>query len=128
WMGSTWRAVADPTVSFRYNVTPMMTGNLLDLMFDGQSSITARSASAAPGHFVGNAAAGPQDPDEYGIYAGAKPEFLAISEWVSPDAPRDELVAVTAALAPGSGSEIEGQFVETAIYADLLLPAKASGS
>ncbi|MET0813502.1 MAG: hypothetical protein ABWY03_10625, partial [Microbacterium sp.] len=44
WMGSTWRAVADPTVSFRYNVTPMMTGNLLDLMFDGQSSITARSA------------------------------------------------------------------------------------
>ena len=48
WMGSTWRAVADPTVSFAYNVTPMMTGNLLDLMFDGQSSITARGGAAAP--------------------------------------------------------------------------------
>ncbi len=60
WMGSTWRAVADPTVSFAYNVTPMMTGNLLDLMFDGQSSITARGAAAGPvPRFVGNAASGP---------------------------------------------------------------------
>ena len=44
WMGSTWRTVADPTVGFRYNVTPMMTGSLLDMTFDGQSAITMRGA------------------------------------------------------------------------------------
>ncbi|MET0735308.1 MAG: hypothetical protein ABWY55_06665 [Microbacterium sp.] len=131
WMASTWRAVADPTVSFRYNVTPMMTGNLLDLMFDGQSSITARGPVAElveSRHFVGNAASGPDDTAEYDMYAGAKPEFLAVSEWVSPDAPREQLMAVTAALAPGSGSELENGYVETAIYADLRLPSTRPGT
>ncbi len=42
WMGSSWRAVADPTVDFDYNVTPFMVGNLADLEFDGQTSITQR--------------------------------------------------------------------------------------
>ena len=42
WMGSTWRAVADPTVGFDYNVTPHMVGNLADLAFDGQTAITQR--------------------------------------------------------------------------------------
>ena len=46
WMASTWRAVTDPTVHFRYNITPMMVGNLLDLPFDGQSAITARAGGS----------------------------------------------------------------------------------
>ena len=120
WMSSSWRAVADPTVGFAYNVTPMMTGNLLDLMFDGQSSITGRYASARTGvRFVGNAERGPDDPVEYEVYTGDKAEMLAVSPWVAPDAPRDELVAVTRALSPGSGSPLENGYVETAIYADL---------
>ncbi|MGI8754933.1 MAG: hypothetical protein ACR2MB_03545, partial [Acidimicrobiales bacterium] len=119
WMGSTWRAVADPTVGFRYNVTPMMVGNLLDLMFDGQSSITARGHTGAGMHFVGNAEWGEVDPPEYEVYAGDKPEFLAISPWVVPDASRDELMALSNALAPGSGAPIENAYIETAIYADL---------
>ncbi|WP_187264864.1 hypothetical protein [Homoserinibacter sp. GY 40078] len=119
WMGSTWRAVADPTVRFTYNVTPMMTGNLLDLMFDGQSSITSREHRGVPTRFVGDQAPGPLDPAEYAVYAGDKAEFLAVAPWVVPDGDRDELMAVTAALAPGSGSPIENGYVETAIYADL---------
>lgn len=119
WMASTWRAVADPTVGFRYNVTPMMTGNLLDLPFDGQSSITARGASAPGAHFVGNAAASAQDPAEYAVYAGAKAELLAVAPWVVADDDRDELQAVMAALLPGSGDDRENGYVETAIFADL---------
>lgn len=119
WMGSTWRAVADPTVRFRYNVTPMMTGNLLDLMFDGQSSITGRGHLGAGMRFVGNATPGADDPAEYEVYAGDKPEFMATSPWLVPDAPRDQLMALTQAVAPGSGSPLENGYIETAIYADL---------
>ena len=119
WMGSTWRAVADPSVRFRYNVTPMMTGNLLDLMFDGQSSITARGHAGEGAHFVGTLEKGELDPAEYDVYGGEKAEFLAVSPWLVTDASREQLLAITGALAPGSGSPIENGFVETAIYADL---------
>lgn len=121
WMGSVWRAVADPTVRFRYNITPMMTGNLLDLPFDGQSSITARGHVGAGMAFVGNAQPGPDDPPTYDAYAGDKAEFMAVSPWLVPDGSRDDLMALNAALSPGSGSVIENGYVETAIYADLRL-------
>lgn len=121
WMGSTWRAVADRTVRFRYNITPMMTGNLLDLPFDGQSSITARGLSGdLNAHFVGNSAHGANDLPEYLPYAGAKPEFLALAPWVVDDAPRSELEEIMLGLLPGTGSPIENSYVETAIFADLL--------
>ena len=56
WMTSTWRAVVDPDVRFAYDVTPMLVGNLGDLVFDGQSAITQRGGAAGPGcHYVGNA-------------------------------------------------------------------------
>jgi hypothetical protein len=119
WMGSTWRAVADPTVRFRYNVTPMMTGNLLDLAFDGQSTITARGDVGEPRSFVGNTELGEGDLDEYRSYVGPKHEFLAMSPWVVEDAPREQLTAVSLALAPGSGSALENGYIETALFADL---------
>jgi len=119
WMGSTWRAVADPTVRFRYNVTPMMTGNLLDLMFDGQSSITARGHVGSGSHFVGNAARALTDPPEYQVYASDKAEFLAVSPWLVPDASREQLMALSRALSPGSGTPLENDYIETAIFADL---------
>lgn len=120
WMSSTWRAVADPTVGFRYNVTPMMTGNLFDLVFDGQSAITARGADAGSRRYVGNAAPGPADPPEYSVYAGDKKEFLALSPWSAQDGPRDRLSATAADLAPGSGAKNENGYVESVIYADLV--------
>ncbi len=124
WMTSTWRAVTDPDVGFAYDVTPMLVGNLGDLVFDGQSAITQRGGAAGPGcHYVGNGAwtAGEDRPDLVGA-AGAQREFLAIAPWVVPDAPRDDLRRVTDRLAPGSGDAIEGEYVETALAADLPLP------
>jgi glycerophosphoryl diester phosphodiesterase len=130
WMSSTWRAVADPSVGFAYNVTPHMVGNLLDLPFDGQSAITARSVAAPATTYVGNTEPlDPRDPPEHEVYAGTKPHFLALADWVRPDAPRTELEQTSAALAPGSGDPEEDRYLQTAVAADLLpRPAPAEGA
>ena len=120
WMDSTWRTVADPTVRFRYNITAHMVGNLLDLPFDGQSAITMRGLRAAPRHYVGNRVFTTEDREDHRVYAGPKPEFLALAPWVTPDADRDALRATGARLAPGSGDPMENRYLETALYADLL--------
>jgi hypothetical protein len=124
WMTSTWRAVADPTVSFDYNVTPMLVGNLGDLVFDGQTAITQRGLTGGPGcHYVGNASwiAGEDRPDLTGE-AGPKTQFLALAPWVAPDGPRDALRALSARLAPGSRDPLENDYLETAVVADLPFP------
>ena len=124
WMTSTWRAVADPTVHFDYNVTPMLTGNLGDLAFDGQSAITQRGGALGPGcHYIGNAqwVAGEDRPDLVDE-AGPKTEFLVIAPWVAPDGPRDSLRAVSAKLDPLSGDPLSNDYIETAIAADLPFP------
>jgi len=113
WMGSAWRAVADPTVRIRYAVNPMMTGNLLDLPFDGQSAITARSAGQPGLGYVGDAARAATDPRAYSAYAGDKPHFLALAPWVAPDADRATLARRSAVLPRGGG------YLETAVWADL---------
>jgi glycerophosphoryl diester phosphodiesterase len=121
WMESTWRSVSEPGVKFRYNITPHMVGNLLDLPFDGQSAITQRGASAPLRHYVGNTEFNPAtDPAEYQHNVGGKPEFIALAPWVTPDAPRDELRATGAKLAPGSGDALENDYLETAVWADLV--------
>lgn len=128
WMTSTWRAVADPSVRFAYNVTPMLTGNLGDLVFDGQSAITQRGGTAGPGcHYIGNAVwvAGEDRPDLVDE-AGPKTEFLAIAPWVAPDGPRDALRAVSAQLGPLSGDPMTNDYVETAIAADLPFPVNTA--
>jgi hypothetical protein len=131
WMGSTWRAAGDPTVSFDYNVTPHMVGNLADLEFDGQTAITQRGLKGPKGaaescNYVGDSAlmsAPPEnDPAAYAPFAGPKREFLGLAPWAAPDGPRDRLRAVGAALAPGSGQARENDYVETAVVADLPFP------
>jgi hypothetical protein len=119
-MGSTWRAVADPTVGFEYNVTAHMVGNLLDLAFDGQSAITRRDARAPRRHYVGNARLLPEDEPVYRPYAGAKREFVSLAPWVVPDDRRDRLRDVAAALAPGSGRPRENRYLQTALFTDLV--------
>jgi hypothetical protein len=119
WMASTWRSVAEPTVKFRYNVTPHMVGNLLDLAFDGQSAITQRGAQAPLRHYVGNAGfLEGTDPEAYRPYAGGKPEFLALAPWVIADADRATLTDMGARLAPGSRDARENDYLETAVWAD----------
>ena len=133
WMASTWRAAADPTVSFDYNVTPHMVGNLADLPFDGQTAITqrglkgpgGRSRAKAKCNYVGNGKLLPEDPAEYDVYSGPKREFLGLAPWVVPDASRDTLRDVGAALDPGSGLPRENDYLETAVVADLPFPPVA---
>ena len=124
WMRSTWRTAADPTVSFAYNVTPFMVGNLADLTFDGQTSITQRGLETGEGcHYIGNSEfLDGDDPEHLEVYAGPKTEFVAIVPWVTPDAERSELAATGAKLAPGSGDPLENDYLETAIVADLPFP------
>ena len=127
WMGSTWRAVADRTVSFDYEVTPFLVGNLADLPFDGQTAIAQRAAASGRGcHFIGNARFEPNppesDPASAKPYAGAKRQFLAVAPWVIKDAPRAKLRATASKLLAGSGSPLEDDYVETAAIADLPYP------
>lgn len=122
WMGSAWRGVTDPSVGFDYVVNPMMTGNLADLVFDGQSSITQRGIIGASCNYVGNATFEPGDPASEQPYAGAKPQFLEMARWVSPAGSRADLKAVAGKLAPGSHDPLENDYVETALVADLPFP------
>jgi hypothetical protein len=124
WMASTYRAVTEPSVSFDYNVDPMMVGNLVDMAFDGQSAITQRGLRGPGCHYVGDAALDPSDgdPSSAAANAGDKPEFLALAPWVRGDAPRSELRDTGARLAPGSGDALENDYLETALVADLTFP------
>ncbi len=132
WMSSTWRAVADPTVHFDYNVTAHMVGNLADLPFDGQTAITERGLGRrAPDgsgcNYVGNSKFLPgQDESEYKVYAGPKTEFLGLAPWVRGDGPRAKLRAVGSALAPASSDPLANRYVETAVVADLTFPPDRS--
>ncbi|WP_154654892.1 hypothetical protein [Solimonas variicoloris] len=121
WMASTWRTVADPEVGFRYNITAHLVGNLLDLPFDGQTAITKRGGTAAPRHYVGNLEfESGTDVAWYQAFQGDKREFVQLAPWVSADAPRAQLAATGAALAPGSGDALENDYLETAVWADLV--------
>ena len=123
WMGSTWRASADPTVSFDYNVTPHLVGNLADLAFDGQTAITERGLRGPRRcTYIGNRRALPADQPPFRRYAGPKRQFLAIAPWVRPDGPRPELEQAAARLSGFSGSKIENDYLETAVIADLPFP------
>ena len=88
WMRSTWRAASDPTVSFDYNVTPHLVGQLGDLVFDGQTAITQRGLRGRGCNYVGNSRFMPgppeNDPASLAPYAGPKREFLALAPWVTP--------------------------------------------
>jgi hypothetical protein len=121
WMSSAWRAVADPTVRFRYAVNPMLVGNLLDLGFDGQSAILARGHRGPLRHYVGNRRldSADGDPEAAAVYGGGKPQFLALAPWVRTGGSRSALRAQGARLAPGSGTPEENDYLETAVYADL---------
>ncbi len=121
WMLSTWRTVADPHARFLYNICPHLVGNLLDLPFDGQSVIARRGGRSTPKHYVGNTefTLG-SDLEPYRPFVGDKPELIALAPWVSPDAPRAALLDTGAKLSPGSGDALENDYLETAVWADLL--------
>ncbi len=113
-------------VGFRYNITPHLVGNVFDLAFDGQSAITARGLDGRRRHYVGNARALDEDEQRWHRYAGGKRQFLVLAPWVRKDGPRADLRARGAELAPGSGSDRENDYLQTAVYADLVRTREAS--
>ena len=124
WMSSTYRAVNGPQVSFAYNVTPFLVGNLADIVFDGQSAITQRGLRGPGCHFIGNHRALPEDPPRFRRYAGRKPRFLLKAPWVTRGS-RRRLREAGAALAPDSGKRLENDYLQTALIADLTFPPDA---
>lgn len=90
----------------RFNATPVLTGNLLDFVFDGQAHIVKDGAPGDdPMGFIG------QDPDV---------GFSAVGPWVETDATaREDLRAVGESLLPGGARENE--YVESLVAADLAL-------
>lgn len=121
WAAGNWMHI-QKYPSVRYNITPMMTGNLYDFNFDGQASIMADTGlSDTPRGFVG------QWP---------RPGFLAVGRWAQAD-PGDEqpglsmgdrrriLMARSEAMAPRSGSLLENDYAESVVYADLEIPVGA---
>jgi hypothetical protein len=123
WMSSTYRAVSDPSVHFDYNVTAMMVGNLSDLVFDGQSAITQRGLRGRGCSYIGDRSFVPsEDQAVFRRYAGPQPDFLALAPWVVGDRSRAALRKVGDELAPGSGSRLENDYLETALIADLPFP------
>jgi hypothetical protein len=132
WMNSSWRHVADETVGFAYSVTPWLVGNLVDLPFDGQVSIKRRD-NPRPGpvrRFVGNRdLLDDVDPAFGAPFAGDKDEFVVVAPWVLDEDPtlplaedRDRLAARARELLAGSDSEHENDYLETAVWADLVPP------
>lgn len=125
WMASDWRAVTEPTVGFRYSVVPFMVGNLLDIVFDGQSAIYERGRQGVGAHRVGDFQLVPRDAGSLAQYAGNKSETVALAPWVVGEGEdtytteRADLVAVAGKLAPGSGDPLEDQYVESALCAEL---------
>ncbi|MBV9309984.1 MAG: hypothetical protein JOZ73_04090 [Solirubrobacterales bacterium] len=123
WMGSTYRTVSDRSVRFGYNVTSMMVGNLADLVFDGQSAITQRGLRGKGCHYIGNGSFVPGEDQAFNrVYAGRKAGFLALAPWVVRNSSRAALRRVGDQLAPGSGSSLQDDYLETALVADLPFP------
>ena len=118
WRDSTIRMVEHADYpSLQFNVCPMIVGNLFDIAFDGQSSITAREPppALAPRAYVGDAPQG---------------RFLALAPWAAPDPGeadpgltleerRAALSEIGDKLAPGSGDVLENMYRESVVWADL---------
>jgi predicted amidohydrolase len=139
WLGSVMGTMQYSNI--QYNVNPMMTGNFFDMVFDGQSAITAKFEEDIKRNvnYVGN------EPLDSVDYSTKFPEggFLLIGPWVMDDPSvknpaltveerRDILKQKSLALASSSacvsneleqslcGSE-ENQYVETILWADLVV-------
>jgi catechol 2,3-dioxygenase-like lactoylglutathione lyase family enzyme len=131
WLNSVLGSIQPEYPNLRYNVCAMQTGNFFDVIFDGQSSITARAAapqatanaSDQGRHFVGV-------DDFIHTVNGARlaGTFLAVAPWVADDpgesSPalslaerRQRLHALGNELAPGG--QRAGMYRESAICADL---------
>lgn len=127
WLNSVLGSIQPEYLNLRYNVCAMQTGNLVDLPFDGQSSITSRDAAPPqPGH----AFVGVDSPISTPTGAPLTGGFLAVSPWVEDDPittdptltleqRRARLAEIGRELLP-SGARAN-QYRESVIWADLMV-------
>lgn len=121
------------------NVNASMTGNLLDITFDGQTAILGRRTKAAPG---------PLGPENAWIGQNPDTGFRVVAPWIVPDpgiadpglglaARRAQLAAQGAKLLPGSGvpcpaplapGACENGYREAVVWHDVDLPDGAATS
>ncbi|HEX8700308.1 MAG TPA: hypothetical protein VF815_15785 [Myxococcaceae bacterium] len=109
---------------FRHNATSMLTGNLFELVFDGQTWITQKAT--------------PEQPER--AFVGSRPlrGWVDIGSWTFPDPLETDpslslqerqarLREQGRRLEPGSGHEAEGKYARTVIAADLAFPGRGPG-
>ena len=106
WLESSWQVTNQGQI--RYAVNPMVVGNLLDLTFDGQSSITGPDAEEL------------LPPRSYALTPPRR-GFLALLPWVE-DGPPDQLRQIGQQLAAHSSHPRENAYLSGVIHADLTLP------
>ncbi len=126
WLNAVLGSVQPLYPHLRYNVCAMQTGNLFDVTFDGQSSITARDAPALSR--PGSAFVGVDEAVHTVTGAALVGGFLAVAPWVMIDPVtvepqltlserRARLAALGRELLPDGGQA--NRYRETAIWADL---------
>lgn len=129
WLDSVLGALQRAYPNLRYDVCPMQTGNFFDIVFDGQSTITARTETPPehPRALIG--------VDDYVSVATGEPlvgRFLTVASWVAPDPTEDEpalsleerrarLAAVSRELRPGGPRA--NAYRESVIWADVPIPS-----
>jgi predicted amidohydrolase len=98
----------------RFNVTPQLTGNYFDMVFDGQVTVVEKAR--------------PDGPTAGYIGQNPIPGHLAIGPWVAVDDGsqalgdrRAALAEVGAALLPGSGDARENGYIDSLVGVDLRL-------
>jgi len=135
WLGSVMGTMQYTNI--QYNVNPMMTGNFFDMVFDGQSAITAKYDGDIRRdiNYIGNLPLTPGYDDKYP--AGG---FLLLGPWLEVDIPegsslegmRESYRQKSLALAspafcesndldPGLCGAEENQYLETILWADLVV-------
>lgn len=105
WLNSSW--IATNSGHFAYAVNPMVVGNLLNISFDGQSSITSKVEDTAEKSY---------------ILTETREGFLALADWVLPhESTREALQQRGRDLSAGSGSPYENAYHTQIIWADINL-------
>ncbi|MDP6593365.1 MAG: nitrilase-related carbon-nitrogen hydrolase [Candidatus Marinimicrobia bacterium] len=115
WMWSTFGSIQKEYENIQVNICPMIVGNFYELVFDGQSSITAKSDSYPQDSYVG-VDLQTDDPYYHGRYKG---KFLARGSWVM-SGDTDEIEALRSmARSLQKGGTRENQYHEQIIWADI---------
>ena len=112
--GGWWMTQKQP--AFAVNITPMLTGNLGDLSFDGQALIAVKGLGQPELCLMG------QEPEFGWAAVGRWSDLTQAAAALCDPALRPALAEQGAAIAPGSGDARENRYARDVVFADLTLP------